>query len=353
MINLLKIHNFKSIKKEEFHFKNLNLLAGTNSSGKSSVIQALLLAIDNITDIVHAVKDKNMSAIHVPAISFNELRNYITNAKQYNIELACGQETSILTFNPKDDNFIGTVVEQQGYINDEDLRSIRNVVHLSAIRSGDLNAPKINPNPDNATLGLNGEYLIDYYYNHRKDVLERPLLYYKESKTLEGQVNYWMRKLTGYTLHVENIDSEYRVRYLTPSMKGLQPYNVGTGVNFIMQTIVACLVSNIDGIVIIENPEIHLHPAAQASVLDFFVDMAKAGIQLFIESHSDHLFNGIRRSLKNGAININQVAVFYFTKQEDWTTSVRNVQLSQYGGIEDYIPGMFSQFDEDLDAILS
>lgn len=351
MIDLLTVRNFKSLVDESFSFKNLNLLAGTNSSGKSSVIQALLIAIDNITD--SSSDFKNMSAIHVPAISFNELRNYITNAKQYDIELTCGHDSSALVFKPKDDNFIGTVVEQRGTLDADSLNSIRNVFHLSAIRSGDLGAPKINPDPDRRTLGVNGEYLIDYYYNHRRDLLAPTFVFDQSLKTLEGQVNYWLTELTGYKLNVEYLNSEYRVRYETPSGKNLQPYNVGTGVNFIMQTIIACLASSVGGVVIIENPEIHLHPAAQASVLDFFVAVAKAGVQVFIESHSDHLFNGIRRSLKSAAISIDQIAIYYFTRNKDWTTNIRKVHLSQYGGIEDYVPGMFSQFDDDLDALLS
>lgn len=351
MIDKLTVRNFKSLRDESFSFKRLNLLAGTNSSGKSSVIQALLLAIDNITD--SSASSKSMSAIHIPAISFNEIRNYITNAKQCDVELTCGGDTSALIFKPKDDNFIGTVVEQRGTLKPDSLHSIRNVFHLSAIRSGDLGEPKINPDPDRRTLGVNGEYLIDYYYDHRKDILSPTLVFDQSIKTLEGQVNYWLKELTGYKLHVDYLNSYYRVQYETPSGKLLRPYNVGTGVNFLMQTIIACLASSIGGCVIIENPEIHLHPAAQASVLDFFVAVANAGVQVFIESHSDHLFNGIRRSLKNMAVSRDQVAVYYFTKNDDWTTNVEEVHLSQYGGIEDYVPGLFSQFDDDLDALLS
>ena len=79
--------------------------------------------------------------------------------------------------------------------------------------------------------------------------------------------------------------------------------------------------------------------------------MANAGVQIIIESHSDHIFNGIRRSLKTGAISIEKVSVYNFTKKAGLTDALP-VQLSRFGGIENYVPGMFDQFDRDLDEIL-
>lgn len=349
MITSLHIKDFKSVGEETFVFKKLNLLAGTNSSGKSSVLQGLLLAADNISDTDGSVK--NLTAAHIPPISFNESRNFITNAKSYSIGLTAGGHSVALKFLPKDDSFIATTVEQEGVLIKEDQDSIRNIFHLSAMRSGDLGAPKINPNPDMNLLGVNGEYLIHYFNEHKKDLLSDDLIIGNTTRTLEGQVNYWLRILAGYTMTVELINSEYVVRYVTPEGKSLHPYNVGTGVNFIAETLIACLASKPGNTVIIENPEIHLHPAAQAAVLDFLVKIANSGVQVIVESHSDHFFNGIRRSLKLGAIAPEDVAVYNFTKQNG-LTKTDPVKLSRYGGIENYIPGMFEQFDIDLDTIL-
>lgn len=349
MITSLNVHNFKSVGNADFEFSNLNLFAGTNSSGKSTVIQGLLLAADNITAIDGNVK--SMTAAHIPAISFNESRNYITNAKHYSIGIKAGNHDVVLTFLPSDESFIATVVRQQGELDGEALESVRNIFHLSAMRSGDLGAPKINPNPDSTPLGINGEYLIDYYFAHRKDILSDDIIADKSIQTLEGQVNYWLRHLADYSLSVEPLGSEYKVRYVTSDGKSIQPYNVGTGVNFIAETLIACLASRPGNTVIIENPEIHLHPAAQAAVLDFLVNIANAGIQVIIESHSDHFFNGIRRSIKQGAISPDRVSVYNFTKKNG-LTNIDKVKLSKFGGIENYIPGMFEQFDIDLDSLL-
>lgn len=350
MITTLEVNNFKSVGSAEFRLTNLNLFSGPNSSGKSSVIQAILLGADNISENTGVTK--NMTSTHIKAISFNESRNYITNAKQYDVRLGNESGSVVLEFKPKDEAFINTVVEQGGTLPENDIKLIRNLFHLSAIRSGDLGAPRINPDPDSSPLGPNGEYLIDFYYMRRKDLLDASLIYYKEIRTLEGQLNYWLKQLTGYLLTVEPLGSEYKVRYITPEGKSIHPYNVGTGVNFVTQTLIVCLASQIGSSVIIENPEIHLHPAAQARVLDFFVGVANAGIQVIIESHSDHFFNGIRRSLKQKSITPEQVSVYNF-KKNNGLTEAQEIKLSPYGGIENYEPGMFDQFDADLDAILS
>ncbi len=348
MISHLIISDYKSIGIAEFEMRKLTLFSGTNSSGKSSAIQALLLAVDNIST---SEGERNLRTTYLPVMSFNESRNYITNAKEYGVKIFCGDENADMQFLPKDEQFIATTVRQTGTLPEEVFNQQKNIFHLSAIRSGDLGSPKMNPNPDSNPLGNKGEFIIDYYHGHMKEILQPSLVAYNEIKTLEGQVNYWLQRLTGYTLTVSSLGSEYLVRYISAEGKSLHPYNVGTGVNFVAETLIVCLSSRLGSTVIIENPEIHLHPSAQADMLDFLVAIANAGIQVIIESHSDHFFNGIRRSLKTRKIDREDVSVYNFKKESGLTIS-EEVELSQEGGIMNYIPGMFEQFDIDLDAIL-
>ena len=105
--------------------------------------------------------------------------------------------------------------------------------------------------------------------------------------------------------------------------------------------------------VIIENPEIHLHPSAQADLIDFLAKVAGVNRQIIVETHSDHLFNGIRRLLHKNEIGLEDVSVYNFIRTQQGLTEGKNIALSQQGGIRDYEPGMFEQFDKDLDEILS
>ena len=349
MLNKFSVSAFKSIANADISLTKLNLFSGPNSSGKSSAIQALLLGADNIS---MNGESHLMNAKHLPAMSFNEVRNYIVNAKEYSITFSESGSDVSLFFKAAEDSYVKTVVEQVGQPSESLMMNLAaNVLYLSAQRNADFTSAKINPLPLNP-LGLRGEYVIDFYQNHRKDLLPDSLIYYKGSKTLASQIDYWLERLTGYRLDVEIDGAEYKVRYLTDSGKLLHPYNVGTGVSFITEVLIVCLASSIGGLVVIENPEIHLHPSAQADMVDFLTLIAKAGVQVIIESHSDHFFNGIRRNIHNGKLSYEDVSVYNFVKDQENITQASEIKLNSRGGLVNYTPGMFDQFDRDLDEML-
>ena len=111
------------------------------------------------------------------------------------------------------------------------------------------------------------------------------------------------------------------------------------------EVIIACFATPKGGMVITENPEIHLHPKAQAELIDFMAKIAKAGVQIIIESHSDHLFNGIRRLISQEKLALSDVAVYNFRQDGNGLTHAEPVEFTPQGGIQSYIPGMFEQFD--------
>lgn len=348
MVNSIYVKDFKSIDEYTFILGKLNLLAGPNSSGKSSTIQSLLLASDNLRD---EEKQSMLTSRHSVVPSFNEIRNYINNAKSYVV----GIDNVELSFSPGDDAMIKTSVQQRGVPANElkELLSCK-LLYLPAMRNADNATTNINMNPDENPLGRNGEYVIDYLYNHKDSLLPDTVYADDTSRTLLGQVNLWLNRLTGYTIKISLDGSEYKVRYVGVGGKELHPRHIGTGVSFITGVIIVCLASTIDGgFVIIENPEIHLHPAAQADLIDFISLVSTTDVQLMIETHSDHLFNGIRRLLHKRKLKIDDVFVYNFKRIDNGTSSIRKITLSQEGGIVDYEPDLFEQFDKDLDDILS
>jgi len=351
MIKEFKIHNYKSFQDGKFELSKLNLFSGANSAGKSSAIQALLNAADNIQE---SVKSHRFIARHTPSVTFNEVRNFITNAKSFDVNLSSDDQCINLNFTPCDDAFINIGVSQSDAADDNlyDLLH-NNLFYLPATRTSRLSDSIINPNPDQNILGLNDEYIIDFYYNNRSNVLSAELVKDPSLKTLEGQVNYWLDKLTGYKLVVEMDGSQYKVKFETKSGKQLYPYHVGTGISFITGVLIVCLAMPANSLIIIENPEIHLHPAAQADLTDFLAMIALSGRQVLVESHSDHVFNGIRRLLHKHTLLVGDVSVYNFVRDNDGLSYGSSVSLSQEGGIVNYVPGMFEQFDKDLDEILN
>lgn len=351
MLNKLTINNYKCLTNCSLELKALNLFAGPNSSGKSTALQALLTASDNVME----KKGKNgLKNRWTEASSFNDVRNFVTNAKSYEISISCtNEEPTQLCFTPGDDSYQTTLVEQMADATLDLLNifSSESLLYLPATRPSGSYRKSINTDSENK-LGRNGEFVIDYYAKHRQDLLDTSLILAPGTQTLEGQVNYQLEKLTGYRLVVETVGNSHYVKYETRSGKQLFSYHVGTGVSFITEVIIACFATPKGGMLITENPEIHLHPKAQADLIDFMAQIAKAGVQIIIESHSDHLFNGIRRLISQEKLALSDVAVYNFRQDENGLTCAEPVKFTPQGGIQSYIPGMFEQFDIDLDAIL-
>ena len=351
MLQNIFIQNYKSIASCQLDFGKINLLTGANSTGKSSVIQSLLLFADNVKSEQTVTP---LISKHFNTYAFTEVSNYIQNAKTYSVGTNVNGKNCELNFIPADDAKIKTNVAQKGFLS-EDLYELltKELLYLPAIREGNLSITRINTNSMLNPLGIYGEYVIDFYYTHKYDILPiQTSLDIQIAKNLDGLVNYWLQKLTGYSMEVTLSGSEYHLQYISNGRR-IASYHVGTGVSYITTVLIVCLASLQNGLVIIENPEIHLHPSAQADLLDFFAEIANAGAQIIIESHSDHFFNGIRRLLHHRKINIDDVRLYHFSKQSFGNSNVIRVELSQEGGIKKYIPGMFEQFDNDLDQILS
>ena len=125
------------------------------------------------------------------------------------------------------------------------------------------------------------------------------------------------------------------------------PIHTGFGLTQILPVMVAALSATKGDILLIENPEVHLHPAGQALMGQFLADVARAGIQVVVETHSDHVLNGVRRAVKACRLNSEKVAIHFFRPPSDEGTQVLSPTLDDSGNIDDWPEGFFDQFDRD------
>jgi len=304
-IKKVEIEGFKVFEKEIFDFKNLTILTGENSSGKSSLIQALLF-LGNPLGIVGTQFNGNLHS-YLQSLGQRELFN--KNKKSIHIKVDELEQTWL-----KDGDSYKTAINSLTYPNP--LAYIKNLIYLNADRNRIKQVNQFISNLKDRFFGIYGDLTSNFYEHHKRDAIEKYLIKDNSSCTLETQVNYWLKQIT-------NIDElSFDTEQITPTLvknifrlnnDEFLPENMGTGLSYLFTILTICLSAKKGNIIIIENPEIHLHPKSQAKLGEFFAFIASKGIQLIIETHNDHIINKICYEVYKNNILKDDVIIHYFS----------------------------------------
>jgi predicted ATPase len=133
---------------------------------------------------------------------------------------------------------------------------------------------------------------------------------------------------------------------MTPFHEKSDPFNsdelsaelnaVGVGVSQVLPVVMQCLLAQPgDSMVIVEQPELHLHPRLEQTLADFFLACVRSGRQILIETHSEHLVNRLRlRIAEDMSDEVSSLVKVVFAEQRDGVTSYREPGIDQYGNTE-------------------
>lgn len=351
MLEALQVEGFKCFADVDISLRAINIFSGTNSSGKSTAIQALLLLCNN------AVENSSspLNGMWLRLGTFDECRNHRTNARSFRVAAKLGTEVFQVEFRSDDDT---DDVDVRFVAKSETIQELlrldqQHVYYLPANRIGPEDSYLKNFDKVNF-LGNKAEYIIDFLYKHRKSPVLPDLIADSASVTLEYQVNYWLKRLFGIKNNIMDLglSNSLSVEFSLGDGKPVRPYHMGSGVSYAIGLLISCLSARIGDIVIVENPEIHLHPKAQSDLTEFLCFIANAGIQVVLETHSDHVFNGVRKAIVKKQISNNDIAVHFFQLNEDALANNTIIKLNEHGRIMTPQKGLFDQFDDDLDQIL-
>lgn len=341
MINKIQISGFKSFDYAELELKNFTLLAGQNSMGKTTVIQSIFAMLQNGNN---PFRGEYMN-IGKP----NELQNAIIGNREIRFYMQyddCGQ------IKEKAKSISKNQTDVTGDFDDK-----INVIYCSADRIGvkDIYEKYLG---EDIPIGNNCEYIFHYLNVHDEDQLdiEEDFIYDTKSKlTFGGQVDYWLDKIMGYRIKAREIEKTEFIQVLYSNEKmafEMRPKNVGTGVTYITEIVIAALACKAGDLLIIENPEIHLHPSGQAELVGFLAYLAQCGVQIIVETHSDHIYNGIRKNIYLDVIDNENVSIYFFAKDEKGCSVPVRIPVSSEGKALAYSEGLFDQINKDLDVLL-
>lgn len=340
MLNTIKIEGFKCFDKVEVELRQLNLLTGVNSSGKSSLIQSILLLMQQEQG------DNALNGKYIELGTIRDVKNAMTNPRCVIIEVTDIEKKCRLQLN----------MDEETNIEGRELLKGKDFVYLSADRIGVESVYKQNlMNQDR--IGARGEFAFDYLSQERLNTIrEISFQHPNAGMNLGNQVDYWLNYIMGYYVTAEQIKGTdiVRVSYknVKNSSKDIPPKHVGTGISYVANVIISALSCKKDSLFIIENPEIHLHPKAQSKLLEFFSFLATRGLQIIVETHSDHMFNGVRKCIKSGNISKQNVKIYFLKQDENNLSRLVDIQVDEYGAIRNHERGLFDQFDDDLDELL-
>jgi predicted ATPase len=123
--------------------------------------------------------------------------------------------------------------------------------------------------------------------------------------------------------------------------------DVGFGVSQILPVLTLCYYAPEGSTLILEQPEIHLHPRVQAGLADVFIDAAKTrGVQIIVESHSEHLLRRLQRRVAEEQFLADETAL-YFAATKDGESRLTSLELDLFGTIKNWPEGFFGdEFDE-------
>ena len=379
MLTAVKLFNYKCFHQEEFHLSNINLFFGLNGRGKSSLLQAILLMSQSVSE-TNSLKELLISSCLLKLGNFDDIKfsnsNILENIK-FGFETDSDSITDFEFEYRRDENELGrgflksfelngiksseevisdsnsstdSISKNNSSINYKDdsriLKIFRNVHYVSADRIGPrLYVDKFGVDGVYKT-GIRGENAINVLSSYKQ--ILNPLFFFSgsEPQTIINLCEQWLSYIFDGA-NIEINDKGESVLSLKINPKGnenlYKSVNVGFGYSYILSIVVTCLIAKEGDIVIFENPEAHLHPKAQSRLTQLFSRLALNNVQLFIESHSEHILNGLRVAIadKKNGIEKNMISSYFF----DENFKVEKLMIDDKGFVDNWPKDFFDQLE--------
>lgn len=378
MLNQLAMTDFKCFRKLSLPLSNLTLLTGYNAAGKSTALQALLLPAQGVRQRYWR------SALYAngPLVQLGTGRELLRQGalgKTFSVTLSHSSGESLTwVLDPTDDD-VGRLSAKTSLItasSDAPITStaelltassdlvpyLRNVMYISAERllQDDFHpAPKVHARKAAPDVGVRGEFAAWHLHrNGDDDVASDRFCPGESSPVLRKQLNAWASYLFGF--------AEFNAQRPTLSTKiwleirtsetgnWKRAANLGYGLSYAFPVLLGGLLARRGQAVVVDSPEAHLHPLAQSRMGYFLACMSRAGVQVLVETHSDHLVNGVRLAIKEGKALPEQISIHFFGSRAGEANDAAHVTtplLGMGGGISHWPVGFFDQAERDLSQL--
>ena len=371
MITNLSINNLKLHDHTNLELKGLTILTGMNGMGKSTIIQALILLrqsfmmndLDSGLNLKGDLCDAGISGeLACQASAEHSLQINMKFVGQADLNFSFDYPENIMdTLLPgiEGNETSKAILSKYSLFNEK-------FQYLSAFRFG----PQKNYNRDTSLVVTKKQiskimgqceyavHFLEQYKNLNIPIKELAIID-KEDITpdyrLAVQVERWLRLVSpNIKINIEPAGEDFKLKYrfsrkentITEEITAL---NTGFGITYVLPILIAVLSADQDAIILIENPEAHLHPKGQAVLMELISKAVAHGIQIIIESHSNHIINGSLVAVNKKWITPDLLSIYYFEREEhEHIAKSHQLDISDTGRISRPPKGFFDQIDIDL-----
>ncbi|MBM6889446.1 AAA family ATPase [Bacteroides caecigallinarum] len=361
----LKIKGFKCFADDDFEINRLTVLTGANGAGKSSVIQILLLIRQAIEKCAFFVQEQNMYDIKEWRESDVILNGeYCLNLGSYDDIINNNVENISVSIDGTSFEFVPAVMQDGvlriGLDNENETTlpeymTSKEFYYLNAERLGPRYHYEYKYNKfDNC--GFYGELTAKVLLNNAFTRISKEKWFSNEGPdNFKIQVDKWLEYICpGINVTVESLGlflGQVKLRNQMNSVSSVAP-NIGFGISYVLPIIVDGLLGDRGKMLIVENPEAHLHPKAQSNLGFFLGKMASSGLTVIIETHSEHIVNGIRRAaLSKLGLSPDDVNIYFFDNSNR-NIEVNKIKIDNEGNLTDFPTDFFDQVRQDMLEII-
>lgn len=367
MIQNIYIKNFKALREVDIPVSCINVFTGLNGMGKSTVLQALMLLRQSKDSLK---KELKLNGDLVQIENFGDcICETPTEDEIVKIELIFSGGKVLSVESQYEITKDAETILPTSYSNIQEINNSlldeNTFMYLSADRISPEDSYGTNSTAiERKQLGNKGQYAPHFYHNNKnKDIPIKELAFYPETKilSLEYQLSQWLGVISpGIRVHTKILDNLVSLKYSYKTKKGdtneYRAKNAGFGLTYVFSVLVAILSSNKGDIVLIENTESHIHPRGQSELARLMALAAANGVQLFVETHSDHVLNGLRVAVKNNLIAPSDANIYFFYRDvnsEIYETEIKPLFLDEKGRIDEWPEGFLDEWENQLDELLS
>jgi predicted ATPase len=365
VIEEVVLQNFKCFAQQRIELGRLTLLTGLNGMGKSTVIQSLLLLRQSAAEAMLPGVGLLMNGDLVRLGTGTDILFDGAERDSLAIALKRGGVTQTWTFDAAQGH--NDVLPLMG----EGPRELAGPPFGAGVQY--LSAERIGPRPSHAVssyhvsqlgeTGADGAYAVAFLDARANEPVSRELAHpAAPGLGLALQVSAWMGEVSPGVRLSTRQSPEVNAASLSVTFSSgrvtsnaFRPTSVGFGVSYTLPVLVALLSSKPGTLVLLENPEAHLHPRGQMAMGELMARAAASGVQVVAETHSDHVLNGVRLAVKQRTVGAGDVRLHYFSRRDDGERIVHEVvspQIGPDGRIDAWPAGFFDQWDIALEKLI-